>query len=217
VPVPIFKQGISIPVTVLSISTDFNSRPAALNAEIRGDVLLSTGKITSVDVVDSGFGYNRNEQVFFLNIDKQNRILTDLANAESNTEIEELEFLLENIEQNKDGFGTAVVGLQGITEGNWISFESHINQEKVIQDSFFYQDYSYEITTSVPENVFEDTFRQLVHPSGLKFFTKFAKTDVINNSSSIESSLFVDFGEIIDISSEIETANNGFNYVVSEE
>jgi hypothetical protein len=217
IPIPIFKQGVSTPVTVIAISRDSTSLPAGLNARVRGDATFSSGKIKAIDIIDSGFGYNKNEEVFLLNVDKKQRILNQIENATSNTEIEDLLLLLELIEQNKDAFGTAVVSSQGVTEGRWLSFESHISQDAVIQDSFFFQDYSYEISTATPQSVFEETFKELIHPSGIKFFTKFAKTDVINSKSIIIGSLIPDFGDVIDLSETIETANSGFNYLIAEE
>jgi len=217
VPIPIFKQNIATPVIVNSISRDSLSRPASLNAIIRGDASFTTGKIRTINIIDSGFGYNKDEEVRILNVDKRQRILDEIEASTSITEIEDLQGLLDRIEQNKDAFGTAVVKDQGFSEGRWISFESHINEESVIQDSLFFQDYSYEISSSTPPTVFEQTYRELAHPSGLKFFTKFAKTDVINSSNMLSSSLFIDFGEVIDLSQTIETSNNGFNYLITEE
>ena len=217
VSLPIFKEGIAIPVSTISISKDFSSLQAGLNAEILGDVSLASGKIQEVDVVDSGFGYVKNETLRIMNIDKNERIIIQLENTTDENEIEALNVLLESIETNGDAFGAAVVENQGITEGRWNTFESHTNQEKVIQDSLFYQDYSYEISTSIPPSIFEDTYRNIVHPSGLKFFSKFAKTELINNVNAITSTRFEDFGEVIDASEFIETANNGFNYLITEE
>ncbi len=220
VPIPIFKEGSSTPVFVNSISRDSNSRPAGLNSKIIGTASFFAGKIDIIDVIDSGFGYNKDETVFILNTDKKKRLEDRLAVAISEgnqEEIETIQILLERIELNKDAFGSAIVGRQGITEGNWISFESHTNQEKVIQDSFFYQDYSYEISTSIPQSVFEDTYLELIHPVGMKFFSKFSKSALINIDTQVNGTIFTDFDDDIDLSGIVETANTGFNYLISEE
>lgn len=217
VSVPIFKEGIAIPVTINAISKDFIRLPASLNAEIRGDVSLAVGKIKSIDVTDAGFGYTKNERINILNLDKRERIITQLEASSSNTEIQLLESLLQNIDESGDAFGVSDVKNQGRTEGRWVTFESHTNQEKVIQDSIFYQDYSYEISTSVPETVFSDTYINVVHPAGLKFFTKFSKTDVINTYNSVTHSLDDDFDSTVDAATYLETANNGFIYLISED
>jgi hypothetical protein len=217
VPIPIFKQGIAIPINTTSITKDPNSIQAGLNAELDGNVSLATGKIKNVEVIDSGFGYNKDERVIFMNITKKDRILAEIAETQDEAEIEELENLLQFIEINGDGFGQSIVDNQGKTEGRWTTFESHINQEKVIQDSFFYQDYSYEISSSVPVSVFEETYRNLVHPAGMKFFGKFAKTELINNENDILISRNENFEEIANAEEYLEIGENGFVYLIAEE
>ena len=78
-----------------------------------------------------------------------------------------------------DSVGVARSRRQGLTEGRWTSFASQINSNKVLQDSVFYQDYSYEINTDISTSIYETEYRDLLHPSGMKLFTKFTKTDVI--------------------------------------
>ena len=79
-----------------------------------------------------------------------------------------------------DTTGTASVTRQGITEGRWIEFSSNIREEKVLQDSFFFQDFSYEITTDIEPSVYEDIYKDVMHTSGLKLFTRFGKNDSID-------------------------------------
>jgi hypothetical protein len=151
---PLFKQGSTIPVTVNSRTRDFTSLPLGLNAQIDGDVEVTTGKIREIKVFDSGIGYEDGSLVRLQNTTKESTVF--------------------------DAIGTANARRQGITEGKWRSFESHINQEKVIQDSFFYQDYSYQLTTDIEPSSYEFEFKELMHPTGIKLFTNFGKVDVIN-------------------------------------
>jgi hypothetical protein len=116
-----------------------------------------------------------------------------------------------------DGYGIVNVRGQGLTEGRWATFESHINQEKVIQDSLFYQDYSYEISTEVSPVVFEDIFRDIAHPAGIKMFSKFAKSDIINTINTIEIRIEKEIEVEIDTSEDLYVANTGFQYTVIEE
>jgi hypothetical protein len=112
---------------------------------------------------------------------------TFLVNQNIQQSIAVLEAQLAKINEVGDGFGIANARGQGTTEGRWTSFESHINQEKKIQDSFFYQDYSYEIQIDTSPSVFETTYKEIAHPAGMKFFSKFAKIDIINNENRILS------------------------------
>jgi hypothetical protein len=217
VALPIFKEGISIPVNTISIAKDFDSIQAGLNAEILGDVSLDIGKIQEIEVVDSGFGYNKNETVVLMNTTKRERILSQIAASQDENQIDILEAILQAIEINGDAVGIATVNNQGKTEGRWTTFESHIDRQKVLQDSFFYQDYSYEVTTSVPIDLFEDTYKNIVHPAGLKFFSKFAKTLLINNVNDVSISRDIDFGEAINTEEYLEINENGFAYLIAEE
>ena len=44
------------------------------------------------------------------------------------------------------------------------------SSEKKIQDSKFWQDYSYQISTKVPPELWRESYSRLVHPAGMKFF-----------------------------------------------
>lgn len=184
---PIFKQGVSLPITVNTRSRDTTSTPLGLNAIIQGDVETVVGKIQEIEIIDSGIGYQDGSVVEIINTSKQNN-------------------------QGVDMLGISNSRSQGITEGRWRSFESHINQEKVIQDSFFYQDYSYEITTSIEPNTYESKYRELIHPSGLKLFTKFGKIDVINIDTEILSSV-IKFDEILNEPNTVIVSEDGFLYL----
>jgi hypothetical protein len=159
---PVFKVGSNIPITINSRSRDNTSLPMGLNAIITGDVETVVGKIIAIDIIDSGIGYEDGSIVSVINVSKEN-----------NTSV--------------DAVGIANARRQGITEGRWRSFESHPNSEKRIQDSFFYQDFSYEITTDTDSSVYEDVYRKVAHPAGLKLFTSFGKIDSINIDTAISN------------------------------
>ena len=112
-----------------------------------------------------------------------------------------------------EAIGFAVVRSQGITEGQWISFDSHINQEKVIQDSDFYQDYSYQLIVDVEPNKYEDIYRSIMHPAGIKLFTTFGQTSFINIDIDFVASEIISFVQSdFNITSEDES-----EFIVSEE
>lgn len=106
-----------------------------------------------------------------------------------------------------------------MTEGRWVSFFSHINQEKVLQDSFFYQDYSYQITTDAAPEEFVNEYVDMVHPVGMKLFTAFGKHDDVVFSPVINtieiSSYTVDdvSQQLIEETSSELIIENGFAYI----
>ena len=96
---------------------------------------------------------------------------------------EEYNFLLET--PSASGIGKS--RSQGKTEGKWETNTSHLNSldGKVIQDSDFYQDFSYEIYTSLNPELYEENLRDVAHPAGISLFTSFSSFGVINNNIEI--------------------------------
>lgn len=141
---------------VNSVEFDYrvNAQSSGNNATIFADTDFgSGGRVQTVTLIDSGFGYSDNELV--------------------------------TLEKDGEFASRAriVLGGQGITEGFWSTFDSHLNSEKVIQDSDYYQEFSYEVSTGLPINTYEDQLKSLVHVAGTKFFGKFVFRDEVNIES----------------------------------
>jgi hypothetical protein len=123
------------------------------------------------------------------------------------------------LDSNPDAEGIASARGQGLTEGRWVSFFSQLNSNKVIQDSFYYQDYSYEINTDVSTNVYEEEYKELMHPAGLKLFTKFGKIDIIDINITLPAPRITDID--LDIAADyiedgaVALAETGFQYLIT--
>jgi hypothetical protein len=143
---------------ILNVTTDYSSKVAGNNAKITTITNFASGKITNVKVINSGYGYLHGSVVTLL--DKTNK---PAAKAKISARG------------------------QGETEGSWISYNSHIGTKygKVIQDSYYYQDYSYEIRSKIGINIYEKTYKDIVHVSGTKIFGKFDFEDVIEENTRI--------------------------------
>jgi hypothetical protein len=187
---PIFKQGTDIPISINFAGRDLINPPLGLNARIDGRVEDVFGKIQAIDVIDSGFAYEDESIVNIINVSKQNN-------------------------NGIDATGVASATRQGITEGTWKSFESQINQEKVIQDSFFHQDFSYQLTTGLSSDEFESEYRDVMHPAGFKLFTRFGKIDIINIKINVPEETVELFDELLVEVTEVFQANNNFIYLSS--
>lgn len=143
---------------VLTVETDYNSRSFGDNAIINSTTEFATGRIKSVAIYNSGFGYVDEEYVSLTNDD--------------------------NEIQAK---GMAQVDTQGITSGFWGDNSSHINgyiegpgsQLKYfdsgmrVQDSDFYQEYSYLIQSTLNRAEYEKLLKENVHLAGTKMFGDF--------------------------------------------
>ena len=158
---PLVYKGVDF--DIIAISNYYNNpERLGFNANIFANAEFKGGKILSVDVVNSGFGYVDNSTVNLVNT--TNKIV---ASAKLNARG------------------------QGKSEGLWVTKDSHLNSAdgKVIQDSYFYQTYSYEISSELDINNYEKYFKQMSHVAGTKVFGKFSYKDNIDVSSKINYSL----------------------------
>ena len=223
----IFKSNSTIPITVISRSRDRSSRPLGLNAFIDGTASFTQGRIDALEIIDSGFGYENGKPIQIFNESKIERtrlqLDAELTKLTPNTEIvDSLQTSIQELTLTPEAIGLAVVRSQGITEGKWISFESHINQEKVLQDSDFYQDYSYQLIVDVEPNKYEDIYRSIMHPAGIKLFTSFGQISYINIdidfvASELITSAQSDFSIISEDNSEfIVSEESGSLYLVTK-
>lgn len=62
----------------------------------------------------------------------------------------------------------SITGL-GVKDGRWIDDDGKIDY-KIIQDSFYYQDFSYVIRSGIVFNTYKDNLKRIIHPSGLQAF-----------------------------------------------
>lgn len=65
-----------------------------------------------------------------------------------------------------------IIGVLREIPGYYKNQDSHISSNMFIQDSFFYQDYSYQIVTQVDIPRYEDIVKDILHPAGTKMFGK---------------------------------------------
>jgi hypothetical protein len=146
---------------VIGIERNYSTKKYGLNAEIRNETLFSEGRIKAAEIRNSGFGYIDGENVYLTDQDDG----TTMARAQLSART------------------------QGITAGFWGSNSSHINgyftdpvdrqfkyfdSEMKVQDSDYYQEYSYVIKSVVDQPKYEKVVKDTVHLAGSKLFGKFS-------------------------------------------
>jgi hypothetical protein len=139
---------------IISTERDYGSNQYGKNAKMISKTLFATGRVSEVKILNSGFGYINGETVF----------LTD-------------------DDGNIVAKGTMTADAQGISAGFWGGETSHLNGYKTdgtyydsrnkLHDSDFYQEYSYEIRSTVDIETYRDTLKQNVHLAGTRLFGKF--------------------------------------------
>jgi hypothetical protein len=125
------------------------------NATVDSRIVGGNGVVTSVEVLNSGYGYLPGESV-------------NLAFGNNQTIVT----------------GTSIVYSYGKGEGRWLNRRSFASDEMRIQDSFYYQDFSYEIVAQRMLSSYEQLVRNLVHPSGKALFGRFKMQDIYTSDQS---------------------------------
>lgn len=82
---------------------------------------------------------------------------------------------------------TPIISGLGIKEGFWVDDDGKLDY-KFIQDSLFYQDFSYVIRSGLAFSVYADAIKKIVHPAGLQFFGEILISSVLDVSPTILSS-----------------------------
>lgn len=145
---------------ILAVERDYSSRRFGESAIVSNETLFSQGRISKAEIRNSGFGYVDEEEVYL-------------------------------VDENGTKHAKAILraNSQGITSGFWGSQSSHINGyvktlaadgvdeyydgKMRIQDSDYYQEYSYEIRSTVDVNRYEKVLKDTVHLAGTKLFGNF--------------------------------------------
>ena len=131
------------------------------NAVITADI-GANGSIKTARVIDSGFSYKPKETITFSSSGRLNAIQA-----------------------------TGIITIDGIAnaEGYYASTRGHVSSARgFIQDSNFYQEFSYEVEASIALTRYKDIALRLIHPAGQKFFGKF-KVSTNAMSQSVSTSL----------------------------
>ena len=148
---------------VAGVSIDYSSRAYGDNAVIDARAVYETGYIEEVAVNNSGFAYITGQKANIYNP------------ADETLEL---------------AAGTVTAEEQGKNKGYWKDFSSHVdgyvtqtaNSQAIdsyysagirIQDSNFYQEYSYQIKSTIDKSQYEKLLKENVHLAGSKMFGDF--------------------------------------------
>ena len=151
--------------------------------------VIAGGAITSVIITNGGSGYTSTPSVTLTGGTGSGAVLTAVREGGSIVSVTVSnggsEFFTE-----RDIIVRVVKGGQSILEGQHVKFNSEPNKEIRIQDSNFWQEYSYEIESSIDSEKYVEVVDNLIHMSGRKFFTKnFIKDDATDEVKILEESV----------------------------
>jgi hypothetical protein len=115
------------------------------SATIYGNVVIGTGLVDTVRVLNSGLGYHTKLEDITIYNDTQ-------ANTDQKSDV------------------TINLGGVGTQEGFWADKNGFLSSNKKIQDSYYYQEYSYEIKSSKALARYKKILKEVFHPVGNELF-----------------------------------------------
>lgn len=130
------------------------------NAVITGNVSIGKGVVSELTFIDSGFGYNSNNENVILYNKTQNNI-----NQTTNSSI--------------------ILSAIGNQRGFYKNEDGFLDSNKKLQDSLYYQQFSYEIQSNKQIKDYLQIFYRLMHPVGHNVFGKTVINKLIKNNTSI--------------------------------
>jgi len=137
------KTGSTANVT--NFYPDNATETLGLNAVLDADVRTVSGSVTKLSVYNSGFGYKEGETVRFV---KQS----------------------EGYDSNTAGFAFSTLQRQGYGESYYKESGGLLSDQKKLFDGIYYQEYSYEVRSSITLNKYEEMLKKLLHVAGTKYF-----------------------------------------------
>lgn len=129
--------------TITDVSEDVGFLPIGENAVVSANVQTANTVVSTLQVIDSGFGYVNDETV--------------TMSLEGGT---------------TDVTAKAILNRQGQSEGYYKSEKGFLSSSEKLFDGDYYQDYSYEIQSRIPLNKYAAVLKDVIHTAGTKFFGK---------------------------------------------
>jgi hypothetical protein len=144
--------------TLTAVIEDDASLNIGNNAIVTANVVVANGTVTAVDIYDSGVGYIEDEVLTVVDT-------TSGANA----------------------FTVKTHALtQGIGQGFYTTTRGFLDNDKFLHDGEYYQNFSYDVRTSIPLDKYSDVLKKVVHVAGTKLFGTFV--NMIEENVQITSS-----------------------------
>ena len=136
---------------ITNVGVDLNSNIIGLNATITGNTITANGYVTSIDVIDTGYGYLNSEILNFTSLDG-----------------------------SRSGLVKTNVNKQGYSRGEYLSQNGFLSSTKKLYDAYYYQNYSYDIKSTISLDVYSDVVKNIVHVAGTVFYGTFHINNIIS-------------------------------------
>lgn len=132
------------------------------NAVVDASAGAGAGVVTDVEVISSGFGYAPSEVVTLTTNDNPYAIIATVT-------------------ANNSGRGI----------GYWDSTTSFVSDSKKLHDGYYYQEYSYDIRSSLTKETYERKVLDIAHVAGTKLFGSVVSTQTANSVADVANSSLI--------------------------
>lgn len=126
---------------VTAVNVYNTGNPIGLDANVSSILSTANGAITEIELIESGYGFLNNKDVTIVG-----------ANGTVNAT------------------GTGFTGKIGSGRGYYRRKGGFLSDQKKLQDGYYWQNYSYDIRSSVALDKYKEMLRQVVHVAGTKNF-----------------------------------------------
>jgi hypothetical protein len=152
------SSGVS--ANVVFVDADRSEPAIGYNADVSANTITSNSLAANLQIVDSGIGYTKNENVTFFKIDDPSITGTF------------------RVEHSGLGFG----------QGYFRSTRGFASSNKYLFDGEYYQEYSYEVISSIPFDKYKDVLNKVLHVAGTRAFgSVLLESDVEHEHQAAES------------------------------
>lgn len=155
------------------------------NANVFGAVQFGSNVLTQAVVYDSGFGYLNNEFIEFT------RFVADDIQTENGLTLstEDDIDLVYGDGETVSVEGTITLNSVGHGIGDWTTTRGFLNSDKYLQDSYYYQEYSYDVISPMSLYVYDKTLHKVYHPVGVELFGTASLAITPNDDHTITTSI----------------------------
>lgn len=182
------NSGATANITSISYNED---NIIGLNADISATTTSAIGRVSSLKIVDSGIGYNDNQDLIFISSDGL-----------------------------RGGTAIAHINSIGNEKAYYRTSKGILSSISKLHDGDYYQEYSYDVISRIPLEKYSEMFKKVMHTAGTRFFGSVLisnVTEINSDALGTQITLYEDdttlsiqerdgdfiltrFGEIIDIS-----------------
>jgi hypothetical protein len=160
----IVGESSGVTADISMIAADQNNAPIGYNADITANTVTSSSLAKSLEIVDSGIGYTKHEDVTFFKVGDPSVVGTF------------------RVTHNGIGYG----------QGYFRSTRGFASSNKYLFDGDYYQEYSYEVISSIPFDKYKDVLNKVLHVAGTKAFgSVLLENDASHNFTHSESEVTV--------------------------